>query len=166
MQRASNLYNLALLYERLNQAGTAAKVFGNVQMLCPGSRLACQAQNHCAEMRTRNFADVVYSISGQDCGLQQVGISPEQNDPDARMKELMNQAATLREMQRQWEAIWFPNMLSHSGHSGAEESDVHVQHTKLDLILSGYHQACRSGNVDRARQLAIEARDRPNVFAK
>ncbi len=48
LQRAKELYDLALLYERLNQVDVANKILGNVQEICPGSRISCQAQEHCS----------------------------------------------------------------------------------------------------------------------
>ena len=35
------------------------------------------------------------------------------SDPDLRMKELMNQSENLRQMQYEWERIWFTDMPSH-----------------------------------------------------
>ncbi len=45
LQRAKQLYELALLYERLNQVDVANKILCNIWELCPHSQIALQAQS-------------------------------------------------------------------------------------------------------------------------
>ncbi len=40
-------------------------------------------------------------------------INEYNSDPDLRMKELMNQSENLRQIQYEWERIWFTDMPSH-----------------------------------------------------
>jgi hypothetical protein len=40
-------------------------------------------------------------------------INEYNSDPNLRMKELMNQSENLRQIQYEWERIWFTDMPSH-----------------------------------------------------
>ncbi|CAN5454609.1 hypothetical protein BH10PLA2_BH10PLA2_36540 [soil metagenome] len=40
-------------------------------------------------------------------------INAYNSDPDLRMKELINQSENLRQIQYEWERIWFTDMPSH-----------------------------------------------------
>jgi hypothetical protein len=40
-------------------------------------------------------------------------INAYSSDPDLRMKELMNQSENLRQIQYEWERIWFTDQPSH-----------------------------------------------------
>ena len=143
LQKASELYKLAEQYERLNQFETARTILANVQEMCPGSRIASQAAEQC---------------------------------PQLRMKELMAQSENLRQVQKEWESIWFPDGKPAPGlsplnaqhvQSSYEESEAPATCSKLDQVLCSYRKACSEHNVDRARQLAIEALAiDPTCFAK
>jgi protein involved in polysaccharide export with SLBB domain len=50
LQTAQELYDLALLYERLNQPEVASRILSNVQEVCPGSRMASQSQELCIKL--------------------------------------------------------------------------------------------------------------------
>jgi hypothetical protein len=138
LERASELFKLAEQYERLNQFDVAAKILGNIQVLCPGSRIAGLAEDRC---------------------------------PALRMKELMTQSQNLRQLQQEWEKIWFIEMphslASDRVQGGIEESEAPATCSRLAQVLSSYRKACSEGNTDRARQLAIEALAiDPTCFAK
>ena len=50
LQTAQQLYDLALLYERLNLPEVASTILSNVQEVCPGSRIASQSQVLCDKL--------------------------------------------------------------------------------------------------------------------
>jgi protein involved in polysaccharide export with SLBB domain len=70
LQTAQELYNLALLYERLNLAEVASKILSNVKEVCPDSRIASEATLHCDSMAIRPISTVRYDPEfGEEIGL-------------------------------------------------------------------------------------------------
>ncbi|HEV8061781.1 MAG TPA: hypothetical protein VGP68_18025 [Gemmataceae bacterium] len=158
LQRAKELYDLALLYERLNQVDVANKILCNILELCPHSRIALQAQSEYLRRQSIWFTDepiplgvpIISAVSGA-CNLP---TCPESGGHGAKVTArpaLQTATATGRTQKT----------------NGGEESEAGAHSSKLDRILTGYRQACDEGNVDRARQLAIEALAiDPTCFAK
>jgi hypothetical protein len=146
LQRARELYELARLYERLNQGEVANKILVNVQEVCPHSQIALMAQSEILREAQRQWESIWFTDQPSLLGLRQAG-----EESEAPLKLLI------------------PDEPPGNGgfRLNGEEADAPVKLSKLDQVLCGYRQACSEGNVDRARKLAIEALAiDPTCFAK
>ena len=63
LQTAQELYNLALLYERLNLPEVASEILSNVQTVCPGSRIASQSQERCNTLPHLEFGKHLQNVT-------------------------------------------------------------------------------------------------------
>jgi hypothetical protein len=240
LQKAKELFDLALLYERLDLLEEAQKIHATVVEVCPGSSVACQAQRRYVELAAQSaaeFAEIRRQwekiwftnppshltperlASSGDCTsareaeavfgakstkeekfleLRQVGmtviaesrkrfdkgetdkaldmlrehirkidasgfeaekIGLLKKQPMARLQMLtmLKQNQDFAMAQKRAAVGSLPVPPKHNqGAAGEEEADVPTK-SKLDAILFSYRQACKEGNVNRARQLAIEA---------
>lgn len=245
LQTARELFDLALLYERLDLGDVAQRIHANVAEACPGSRIACQAQQRSTELagqvmreyllcpNAANRAEIqsewekiwyvnqpshltpeiITSPTDRTSSRRIEAVSRAKAAEDEKFWELRKEGMTiiaesrkhfdngetdkalemLRKHIQQIEASGFEpekiailkkqpvarlqmlTMLKHNmdfavaqkrrvvgpsaqkhGAAGEEEAEVRTK-SKLDLILSSYRQACQEGDVNRARQLAIEA---------
>jgi hypothetical protein len=146
LQRAAELYKLAEQYERLNQLDVAGKILTNIQEMCPGSRIASEANHHChGELRMKE-------LMAQNENLRRLELEWERR---------------IHEMESIWSADMPRHLTAERVNGGLEESDAPSSCSKLDGVLCSYRKACSEGNKDRARQLAIEALAMdPTCFAK
>lgn len=117
LQTARDLFELAQLYERLNLGDVAQTIHSNVVQVCPGSRIACQAQEHCQVLLAQTTGK---RLAGEE------EAEAETSTKQPKIQDIMPYAKELRQK-------------------------------RLERIMSEYQWACSNRNVDRARQLAIEA---------
>jgi protein involved in polysaccharide export with SLBB domain len=59
LQAAKELLDLAFLYERIDQGDVAQKVHAGIVDVCPGSRIACQAEERCRMLAAKARIDAL-----------------------------------------------------------------------------------------------------------
>jgi hypothetical protein len=85
LQRAKELYELAHLYERLNQFDVANKICLNIQEICPHSRIALKTQSELLREAQKQWERVWFTDQPSQVDLRQGG---EESEAPVKLSKL------------------------------------------------------------------------------